>query len=103
MSAQEVIDLLGKYLSTRDKGLQTALRFAQAEISTQKALYDELEAATRKTKEETMSYLEEFRPESLPLFQQALPVAARRMRDELEKVRKERDEAIAELHKLKKG
>lgn len=103
MSAQEVIDLLGKYLSTRDKGLQTAIHFAQAEISKQKALYDELEAATRKTKEETLSYLEEFPPKSLPLFQHALPVAVRMMKDELEKVRKERDEAIAELNKLKKG
>lgn len=100
MSAQYVIDMLKNYLPSGDKGLDTALRFAQAEISKQKSLYDELEAATRKTKEETLSYLKEFQNERLVLCE-ALPDAARKMRDELAKVRKERDEAIEELNKLK--
>lgn len=100
MSAQDVITLLENYLPSGDKGLDTALRFAQAEIRQQKDLYDELEAATRKTKEETLSYLEEFQNERLVLCK-ALPDAARKMRDELAQVRKERDDAIAELNKLK--
>jgi len=101
MSAQDVINLLENYLPSGDKGLDTALRFAQAEIRQQKDLYDELEAATRKTKEETLAYLEEFRNERLVLSK-ALPDAARKMRDELARVRKERDRAILEQYKFKR-
>lgn len=101
MAVKDLIELLESNLPSGDKGIDFALRSAIAGIRQQQDIYDAFEVATRKTTEETLSYLEEFRDKSL-LPCRALPDAARKMRDELAQVRKERDRAILEQYKFKR-
>lgn len=100
MAVKDLIELLESNLPSGDKGIDYALRSAISGIEQQQDIYDALDDARRKTNEKTLAYLEEFCDKSL-LPCKALPDAARKMRDELARVRKERDEAIEELVKLK--